>query len=110
MLAKRWGPLVTLAMTPVGIEVEIKQIRFDLVRARCASLDLEEGMIVMTIGTSLAFVEVERPDGEVVHIEREYASFIAVEEPERTSVRSTSGGALPSRITAAYVPPTGTSR
>lgn len=101
MSDKRWGPLVTLAMTPAGIEVEIKQILFDVVRARCASLDLQEGMIVMTIGASLAFVEVERPDGEVVHIEREYASFIAVEEPERTAVGGTSGGALPLRITAA---------
>lgn len=80
MLKNRWRPIVTLAMTPPGIEVEIKSVLFDLVRSRCAQLELEEGMLVMPVGTSLAFVEVEKPNGEVVRVERTYASFIEVEE------------------------------
>jgi hypothetical protein len=88
-------------MTPPGTAVEIKQILFDVVRERCAALELEEGMLVMTVGASLAFVEVERPDGEPVHIEREYASFVAVEEPAHTSISQASSQLPPSRFTAA---------
>jgi hypothetical protein len=68
-----------LASAKPGASYRIKQLPLAIVRDRCRELGLEEGEVVRCADNRTWLLQLERTDGRMVGLERDYARFVAVE-------------------------------
>ncbi|HEY8484829.1 MAG TPA: FeoA domain-containing protein [Longimicrobiales bacterium] len=72
----------SLAATGPGESVEIRRILFGTLRALCADLGVREGDVVRCRAGTGSHIWLETPSGRTVAIERDWARFIQVCDPE----------------------------
>lgn len=87
-----WSWADALAAARPGARYRIRDIVFSMVHEHCEALDLHRGDELLCLRNQRWALELKRPDGRRVHLERDFAWFVQVEPVEPVEQSGTVSG------------------